>query len=186
MITSAPSARLSRAYADVLPRERSRAGLAGGSVAAWPWRAGTLATARLRIPGITLRLVGWFRRGHESASDEREILVYVHQYPTELACREQYGQFKQWAESAGIHDWVFCGMSMDQDVWFITVVDATPGARTLNEFKWTGDIWDVDEEYAINVILHAQPGLADRLDYGEAGAPIRRPDGTWALPRLLR
>jgi hypothetical protein len=72
------------------------------------------------------------------------------------------------------------------NVRFITVVDVTPGARTFSVLKWTGDTWDVDEEYAINVVLHAQPGLAGRLDYDEALAPVRRPDGTWALPGPLR
>jgi hypothetical protein len=125
--------------------------------------------------------VGLFRRGRKDAP-EREILVYVFQYPTESACLEEFEQFKTWAEGAGITDWVFTGTSEDQGVWFITVIDNTPGARTFNEFAWTGDIWDVDEEYAIQVILHRQPDLAGQLTYDQAFTPVRRPDGTWGTP----
>ena len=97
--------------------------------------------------------MGWLRRGRKGASDEplgkNDFLVYVRRYANEAASLEQFAEFKTWlVEYAGIDDWVFCGVAVAEDengiFWYIAVVDATPDARTLNEFMWTGEPQEID------------------------------------------
>ena len=125
--------------------------------------------------------MGWFRRGRKDASDH-PILVYVFQYPTETACREQWERFQMWLITSDISDWVFSGISEEQGVWFITVVDDTPASRTFTEFPWTGEPCEVDEEYAIEVIVDRRPDLAGQLHFRNVIAPGPRADGTWGTP----
>jgi hypothetical protein len=130
--------------------------------------------------------MGWFRRGHRS-TPVREFLVYVYQYRTELASREQYADFKKWVEQAGIHDWVFGGLAVGEDeegtFWDIAVVDATPDARTFNEFPWRGDFQDIDEDWATEILSQTEgASFISRTD-SKPIAAVKRPDGTWVITR---
>jgi hypothetical protein len=137
--------------------------------------------------------VGWFRRGRKGASDEplgkNDFLVYVRRYANEAASLEQFAEFKTWlVEYARIDDWVFCGVALAEDengiFWYIAVVDATPDARTFNEFMWTGEPQEIDEDWVMDIISRTEgssflPRMRDPVPI----AAVQRAHGTWVIPR---
>ena len=145
-----------------------------------------------RTPEDTLPPVGWFRRRQKSASDEplgkNDFLVYVRRYANEAATLEQFAEFKTWlVDYAGIDDWVFCGASLAEDengiFWYIAVVDATPDARTYNEFIWTGEPQEIDEDWVMDILSRTEgAALLTRIQRPQPIAPVKRPDGTWVIP----
>jgi hypothetical protein len=67
--------------------------------------------------------------------------------------------------------------------WYIAVVDATPDARTFNEFMWTGEPQEIDEDWVMDIISRTEgAAFLTRILKPQPIAAVKRPDGTWVIP----
>jgi len=62
-------------------------------------------------------------------------------------------------------------------------VDATPDARTFNEFMWTGEPQEIDEDWVMDIISRTEgAAFLTRILKPQPIAAVKRPDGTWVIP----
>lgn len=70
-----------------------------------------------------------------------------------------------------------------QRVGQIAAVDATPDARTFNEYTWAGDLQDIDEDWAMEILRQTQgASFISRMRDPKPIAAVKRADGTWVIP----
>jgi hypothetical protein len=111
------------------------------------------------------------------------IVVFARRYRTEAAARKQATDFDRWCDRVEIdRSRYLTRMEPDGD-WVIVVIEAGDG-RSLTEFRWQGEPYELAEEQARAMLDRAAAAGSERIHirYGKA-APLRlTPEGNWELP----